>query len=337
MHNDEIKVSVFCLAYNHEKYIRDALESFVMQKTDFKFEVIVHDDASTDGTADIIREYEKKYPEIIRGIYQKENQYQKKIPIISTYIYPEIRGMYVAVCEGDDYWTDACKLQMQYDIMEQNTQCSICTHKTLVTDIQNAETKKYLPDLSYGLTDGVINQDLQLEIALFDLFHASSWFVRKSVYDSYIFSCPDYSKIMPTGDNPFMIYMASIGNMYYINKEMSVYRKGVTDSWTIRSERTADKKIRLNINRRFQESLELCKKYFKNELELNLIQKAIDNYKWTEAIMVNDIHYILSKKNKLYREKLSKCVIIKILICNYIPWFENIWCFLKCLKNKFNN
>ena len=113
----KIKLSVICLTYNHEKFIRQALDGFVMQKTNFPFEVIVHDDASTDETAKIIREYEIKYPELIKPIYQKENLWQKGIPT-KNYIYPKINGKYVALCEGDDYWTDPLKLQKQVDFLE---------------------------------------------------------------------------------------------------------------------------------------------------------------------------------------------------------------------------
>ena len=129
MDKEVIGVSVYCTAYNHEKYIRNALEGFIKQKTTFKYEVIVHDDASTDNTASIIREYEEKYPNIIRPIYQTENQYSKGIDFIKNDICPLMRGKYVAVCEGDDYWTDELKLQSQYDGLEKNPTCFYCVHK----------------------------------------------------------------------------------------------------------------------------------------------------------------------------------------------------------------
>ena len=106
---DSPKITVLCLAYNHAPYIKDALEGFVSQKTRFSFEVIVHDDASTDGTADIIREYARRYPEIIKPVFQKENQYSRGVAIGPTFCFPLVRGEYVALCEGDDYpkWTFA--------------------------------------------------------------------------------------------------------------------------------------------------------------------------------------------------------------------------------------
>lgn len=113
-------VSIRCLTYNHEKYIRDALEGFVMQKTNFRFEVIVHDDASTDNTAAIIREYAEKYPDIIKPIFETENQYSKHDGSLSRIVNAACKGKYIALCEGDDYWTDPYKLQKQVNILEKH-------------------------------------------------------------------------------------------------------------------------------------------------------------------------------------------------------------------------
>ena len=124
--NNETMVSILCTAYNHEKYIKQCLDGFIMQKTNFKFEVIVHDDASTDNTANIIREYENKYPDIIKPIYQKENKFSRKISITSNFTLPKAKGKYIAICEGDDFWKDNTKLQKQVDALENNTECKCC-------------------------------------------------------------------------------------------------------------------------------------------------------------------------------------------------------------------
>ena len=121
-------LSIACITYNHAKFIRQALDNFLMQKTNFPFEIIIHDDASTDGTADIIREYEAKYPDIIKPIYQKENQWQKGVSISRTFQFPRIKGKYVAMCEGDDYWCDEYKLQKQVDFMEAHPDYALCYH-----------------------------------------------------------------------------------------------------------------------------------------------------------------------------------------------------------------
>ena len=122
-------VSICCATYNHVHFIRQCLDGFVMQKTKFPFEVLIHDDASTDGTQDVIREYEAKYPDIIKPIYQKENQYSKGVRVSLVYNYSRVRGKYVALCEGDDYWTDPYKLQKQVDFLENHPDYVMCSHR----------------------------------------------------------------------------------------------------------------------------------------------------------------------------------------------------------------
>ena len=125
--NSDVLVSICCITYNHAPYIRQCLEGFIMQKTNFAYEILIHDDASTDGTSEIIREYEKKFPDIIKPIYEIENQYQKGVPIGSgVWNVPRAQGKYIAMCEGDDYWTDPNKLQKQVDYMEQHSEIDLC-------------------------------------------------------------------------------------------------------------------------------------------------------------------------------------------------------------------
>lgn len=105
--SEKVMVSINCITYNQEEYIAKAIDSFLMQKTDFKYEILIHDDASTDNTANIIREYQEKYPDIIKPIYQKENQYSQGIKRVDyKFNYSRANGKYIAICEGDDYWTD---------------------------------------------------------------------------------------------------------------------------------------------------------------------------------------------------------------------------------------
>jgi glycosyltransferase involved in cell wall biosynthesis len=115
-----VVVTVCCTTFNHARFIREAIESFLMQETDFPFEIIIHDDASTDGTPDIIREYAKAYPTLIRTILQTENQYSKAGLINPRFVFPAASGKYLALCEGDDYWTDKQKLQKQVTFLENN-------------------------------------------------------------------------------------------------------------------------------------------------------------------------------------------------------------------------
>lgn len=127
-----LMVTIRCIAYNQEKYIRDCLEGFVMQKTNFRFEAIVHDDASTDGTAAIIKEYAEKYPDIIKPILETENQYSKHDGSLQRIMDEACKGKYLAFCEGDDYWTDPLKLQKQVDFLESHPDCSLCFHNAVM-------------------------------------------------------------------------------------------------------------------------------------------------------------------------------------------------------------
>ena len=119
-------VSICCLVYNHEPYLRECFDGFMMQKTNFDFEVLVHDDASSDNSASIIREYETKYPDIFKPIYQTENQYSKGVKVSATFNFPRATGKYIAMCEGDDYWTDPLKLQKQVDFLESHPDYGMC-------------------------------------------------------------------------------------------------------------------------------------------------------------------------------------------------------------------
>ncbi len=121
--NPEITVSVLCTAYRHEPYLRQCLDGIVSQQTDFRFEAIVHDDASPDGCRAIIEDYARRYPDIVRPICQTENQYSRNVDIYRTYLFPAARGKYIALCEGDDYWTDPRKLQKQVEQLEARPEC----------------------------------------------------------------------------------------------------------------------------------------------------------------------------------------------------------------------
>ena len=124
--NAEPLVGIRCTTFNQEKYIAECLEGFLIQETTFPFEVIVHDDASTDNTASIIREYEAKYPKIIKPIYETVNQYSKNDGSFTRIITSHLVRKYIAMCEGDDYWTDPLKLQKQVSFLESNPEYGMC-------------------------------------------------------------------------------------------------------------------------------------------------------------------------------------------------------------------
>jgi len=136
-------VSICCVAYNHEKFIRDCLDGFLMQETTFPVEILIHDDASTDGTKEIIEEYCKKHPKLFFPIFQKENQFSKGVRgMMLRFNFPRCRGKYIALCEGDDYWTDPHKLQKQADFLERNLDYIACFHNAWIDN--SIENTKYI-------------------------------------------------------------------------------------------------------------------------------------------------------------------------------------------------
>lgn len=208
-------VSICCIAYNHDKYISQALEGFVAQKTNFAFEVIVHDDASTDETVDIIRGYVDKYPDIIKPIFQTENQYSKGIKVSSTYVWPRARGRYIALCEGDDYWTDLYKLQKQVDFLEANEDFALCFHKV----------KVLMQDGS--LVDDFITKVPRHVTTVKDLAKRGNYIHTPSVVLRNDFTIPDWFLNCPIGDYPLYLIAARQGKIKYLEDTMAVYRNGV--------------------------------------------------------------------------------------------------------------
>lgn len=231
----EIKVSVVCNVYNHAQYLRDALEGFVMQKTTFPFEVLIHDDASTDESAEIIREYEEKYPELIFPIYQTENQYSQKVPINMTYQIPRIRGKYVAVCEGDDYWTDPEKLQKQVDFLDAHGDYTLCACSTVwLNMVSGAKLNKCQTD---------VDRDVSLEEFVMEangrVFQYATVMVRSELFCQR----PSWMSNWGIGDAPLAIYAATQGKMRMLADVMAVYRFQAEGSWTSRFLNDTQQKI----------------------------------------------------------------------------------------------
>lgn len=227
--NEEMKVSVYCLTYNHEKYIQNALEGFVNQKVNFKYEVWVHDDASKDNTQSIIREYAEKYPEIIKPIYQVENQRSKGVKILREYILPNMTGKYISCCEGDDYWCDEYKLQKQVDFLEANKGYIACVHNSVYWEMKNNEKKLFNEKIeAYDvLTEQVIHGG---GVA----YHTSSLMYRiEYAREIQSESRPEFfDKPKKIGDYPLSIFLTCKGKVRYIPDIMSVYRHGTAGSWS---------------------------------------------------------------------------------------------------------
>lgn len=219
---DEIMVSVTCVAFNHEYCIAETMDSFLMQDTNFPFEILINDDASTDRTAEILKEYQSAYPNIVKPVLQTENQFSQHINTMAI-LYPLIKGKYVAFCDGDDYWTDNQKLQIQVDGLEKKPELDLCFHyaHTLVNN------KKVGIFAKHAENDTIINiQEVILGDGVF-CPTASLLFTNR-----LISSLPAWFDTAIPGDYVAQIMGAANGGALYINRCMSVYRTGEVSSWT---------------------------------------------------------------------------------------------------------
>lgn len=222
-------VSVYCMTYNQEKTIGQAIESIVAQKTDFPFELIVHDDASTDKTAEIVRDYAARYPDIVRPIFQTENQF-RNCNLIQTFIHPVSRGKYIAICEGDDYWTDPEKLQLQVELMESVPACTLCFHavRQLHADGSMMNYRPLKEDCAVP-TEMVIKRG--------GLFCPTvSLMFRRDVMDEW----PAFRTQADVYDYPAQVLAATMGQVQYIDRVMAVYRFASDGSWTAQRETVID-------------------------------------------------------------------------------------------------
>ena len=212
----QILVSIVTLAYNHAEYIRQCLDGFIMQQTTFAFEVLIHDDASTDGTTDIIREYEVKYPHIIKPIYQRENQHQKGIAIGSTYLYPRVLGKYIAECEGDDYWTDPLKLQKQVDFMEHHPEYGLCYSK-VVMHYQTMSTQHKIDEWGG-------NAETFIELLSSNSIPTLTTLYRAEFPKQYALEIHPEQRAWKMGDYPFWLWIARHHKIKFFDTYFGCYR-----------------------------------------------------------------------------------------------------------------
>lgn len=221
---DSPLVSICCITYNHEPFIRDALEGFLKQKVSFPYEILIHDDASSDSTPDIIREYAAKYPDKIKPILQKENQYSRGITNPSgAFNFPRAKGKYIAMCEGDDYWTDPDKLRLQVEYLEEHPECCLCIHSARILTIDGSRSDRRMRPYRRSqviASENIVDKELGYAMA-------SMVFPTRLVKE-----LPDYYTNCPVGDIPLQLMAAAEGNAYYMDRDMSVYRLGVPVSWT---------------------------------------------------------------------------------------------------------
>lgn len=322
-HNNKILLSIRCFVYNHEPYLRQCLEGFVMQKTSFAFEAIVHDDASTDNSAAIIREYAEKYPDIIKPIYETENQYSKHDGslrrIMDSAISPSSK--YLALCEGDDYWTDPLKLQKQVDALDNHPGCTICFGNVRVVSPEGEYQNWNIP-VNPSIKSGIIKLGDYTKEQFSKrrwAFHTSSYIYKKCMVNGFNEIMRKEFKDFPYGDMPLVLYCLMKGNGYYISDEMSCYRWHVPGSWTKKN--VDDKNKLIKTAEKLIKSLEsfdklTCYQYHK-DVKLKILQQQF----LVDDNSGNVISLLSPKYWKIY-DKYELKHVPYIIIKKYLPFIK---------------
>ena len=296
-------VSICSTAYNHENFIRECLDGFLIQETNFPIEILIHDVASTDSTANIIREYEVQYPNVIKPIYQKENQYSKGVPPFKDFLYPRAKGKYIAICEGDDYWTAPSKLQTQVDFMESHLDYSGCFHN--VNFVYEDGSKSTHPQYAKPLKDTFTIQDL----AAFNYIAGPSNLFRARLFPDF----PAWYGRTPVGDWPLHVLNAEHGDIGYINRILAAYRVHGGGVWSSLSVLESDKiniqvaeAIDAHLGFKYTRAIRKNIAYWHYRLAMNMDRERVDN-----GISA---HLRSSIRNCFSHEKIPKKEILTMLI-----------------------
>ncbi|MER9000014.1 glycosyltransferase [Mesorhizobium australicum] len=215
-----IRVSVLCQTFNHARFIGQALSSILMQKTSFPFEVIVHDDASTDGTTDIVRAHVAKHPGMVRAITQQTNLYSCGVRgMVAKFLLPLAKGRYWIVCDGDDYFTDEHKLEKQAQFLDERPDCSVCFHPVLFHFDDDREKAYPFPP------EGFVSRfDLDTLLAQ-NFIQTNSAMFRRQPYDNL-----SVSNMLPN-DWYLNLFHALSGGIGFIPEVMAAYRRHEGGIW----------------------------------------------------------------------------------------------------------
>lgn len=216
-------VSIICATFNHVDYLKYAIHGFLAQETTFPFEIIINDDASVDGTTEVVKEYSSLYPRIIKPIFHKENQFSQGVKP-SSYTYPLAKGKYIAICEGDDYWIRNDKLAKQYAAMETNKRASVCFHSALEFDelLKKSELVCSYSDRTKIIPPEIIITNRGGSMTTAALFYRNEGIEK--MLQSY--------KNAPIGDFFLQSYLSLKGEVIYLPEPMCIYRRNAKGSWT---------------------------------------------------------------------------------------------------------
>lgn len=313
----DIKVSICCITFNQEDYIKDALDSFLMQKTNFKYEIIIHDDASTDNTVRILKEYKQKYPDMIKLILQKNNQYSLGKDVLSN-TFNIANGKYIAICEGDDYWTDENKLQIQVDYMESNENCTLCTHsfnyvdknRSIINSINRYKHNTRCSERDIILGDG-------------NFFATASLMIPTKILKDL----PDYYYNCTVGDYPIQLHAMSKGYAYYISKNMSDYRLNSNGSWTSNLYSGTKDEVKVKCIEHNKDMINMLESFNKSTdyKYRDIVNEMINRFEIDIYLQNEDYSILKQKRSRQYikEKELSKKTKLIFLLRAYLPYIAD--------------
>jgi glycosyltransferase involved in cell wall biosynthesis len=221
-------VSICCATYNHERYLAQTLESFLMQKVSFPIEIIIRDDCSTDRTPQIVRDYAERFPRLVRVIASDANV---GVSRNALRIRAAARGKYIALCEGDDYWTDPQKLQKQVSFLEANPEFVMCGHR-----VRNVDASGNLLERQVFTGDDCPEVFTLEHVLLGTPFHMNSWVFRVDALRSIPQDKMDIVLRLPAHDDPLLVLLLARGKGCCFRERMGVYRIHSSSYWSSRSE-----------------------------------------------------------------------------------------------------
>ncbi|MES1046061.1 glycosyltransferase [Heyndrickxia oleronia] len=303
-----ILVSILCMTYNHELYIEDAIEGFLQQKTNYDVEIIIGEDCSTDNTRKIVKKYMNEYPGKIKMITSDHNVGMNKN---AQRLIESSRGKYIAICEGDDYWTDPFKLQKQIDYMEEHPECSLCFHAAEIVINKEKQTGNLVRP--YNNNKICPTEDIILGGGGF-CPTASLLFPRRIIEH-----LPAFFQKAHVGDYPLQMWTACQGYAYYMDEIMAAYRIGNQSSWTnqlIREGDLKEKLIKVKMG-----DIQLLKEFNRTtDNKYNpVIEETILKREFEILLLQHNLRKLKTTKYKILYTQLTTIEKLKLLTKFYFP------------------
>ncbi|MFU8861772.1 MAG: glycosyltransferase [Cyclonatronaceae bacterium] len=301
-------VSVCCTTYNMEKIVSETIDSILAQKTSFPFELIIHDDASTDRTQEIINSYAQKYPGIIKTIFQKKNIYTSHEGglgyMFNNFILPETRGEFIAISDGDDYWTDPEKLQKQIDHLNATSESVACfTNARIINEIDSNRSREYHNNQEEGFVP-----ELSIALRAGGYYSASTLVFRKKSFMSSIYykHFDEFAKYHEY-DTTFIYCLMLAGKISYLSDVTAIYRQwigGLYSSIMYDPEKTARiiEKEMMGTKKLIRLVDKEKKKLFRRKLSVDSLhmirtRSVTEKFKYLKYLHVKEIIRLITGKN----------------------------------------